>query len=196
NKQQQPAHVYIFNHEKFSHEERKGSRKDVKALRKTFKKLQCKVIEIRDPKLAKVKHEVHKLTVANFDAHSALVVVILSHGERNEKIKTCDNKLYSLDNDVLFQLFGNRSLRGKPKILIVQACKGTMAADVSPIDNCCDPSDYIKCYSTTEGFLSYRDELNGSVYIQMLCKIMNRYALTKDFRRIIEHVNEKVKEES
>ncbi|KAH8285384.1 hypothetical protein KR054_008500 [Drosophila jambulina] len=192
-----PADVYIFNHEDFGPgENRNGSSEDVLALRKTFENLQCKVIEIQDPTRSVVEQEVGKLVVKNFDAHSALVIVILSHGLRKEMIGTCDQQLYSLDDDVLFPLFANKSLSGKPKILIVQACKGGMRAGLSVRRNCYDPREFIKCYSTTEGFLCYRHEANGSVYIQTLCRVMDQDALTKDFRRIIEDVNAKVAEES
>lgn len=50
----------------------------------------------------------------------------------------------------------------------------------------------MKCYSTTEGFVSYRHPSEGSIYIQTFCEVMNNDALTKDFRAIINDVNQQV----
>lgn len=59
----------------------------------------------------------------NFEDHSALVLVMLSHGQRNDTLAAKDGE-YKLDDDVIFPLVRNRTLQNKPKILFVQACKG------------------------------------------------------------------------
>ncbi|KAI8038554.1 hypothetical protein M5D96_008461 [Drosophila gunungcola] len=188
-----PPAVYIFNHENFPTETRKGSSKDVDALRKTFEKMKCTIEVVPNPTFSMVKDTVTKLTRKCFYHLSALVIVILSHGNRKEKILACDDKEYDLDDDILFPLYENETLADKPKILIVQACKGNCKADCNTKRN---PSSYIKCYSTTEGFESYRNETNGSIFIQTLCNVMDQDGLTKDFLSIIEDVNVKVEVQS
>lgn len=59
----------------------------------------------------------------NFEDCSALVVVILSHGARNDTICAKDG-IYNVDDDIIFPIVRNRTLQSKPKILFVQTCKG------------------------------------------------------------------------
>ncbi|XP_016994358.3 caspase-3 [Drosophila takahashii] len=191
----QPPIVCIFNHTFHGNEKkvRHGSEKDVEALFKTFGNLKCQVEEVKDPKKSDIKEKIANLSLKNFNHLSGVVIVILSHGGRKEKIETCDQQFYDLDDDVLFPLFRNKTLIGKPKILIVQACKDYMhrlQADSSIIDPV--HSYYIKCYSTSEGLQSFRHTLEGSFYIQALCNEMDQHALTKDFKAIVEDVNVKV----
>lgn len=56
-----PAHVIVFNHEVFeSHGFRKGSTNDVKALKKTFKELKCKLQIIQNATVDTVRSTVKK----------------------------------------------------------------------------------------------------------------------------------------
>lgn len=119
-----------------------------------------------------------------------MIIVILSHGHLKEEIEASDNQKYDLDTEVVNPLLKNPTLKGKPKILVVQACKGVWEADANPFRR--DPLGIMKCYSTTEGFLSYRHSSKGSVYIQTFCEVMNKDALTKDFRAIVNDVNQQV----
>ncbi|XP_017049219.1 caspase-like [Drosophila ficusphila] len=187
----QPPYVCILNHEDFSENpglNRKGSSKDVEALHRTFKKLNCQIEDVSNPTFAKVQDTMEKLSEKNFDNLAGVVIVILSHGKLKEKILTCDSKNYDLDEHVLFKLNENETLKRKHKILIVQACKGGWEMDAAYEDG----SQFMKCYSTTEGFVSYRNRSTGSIYIQTLCAAMDQDALKKDFKLIIEDVNEKV----
>ncbi|XP_037725378.1 caspase-14 [Drosophila subpulchrella] len=193
-----PPLVCILHHVDFKNnpgKRREGSSQDVEALKKTFGSLKCQIIEVPNPTLAVVKEKVAELALKEFDQLSGLVIIILSHGERKEKIESCDGQMYDLDDDVLFPLRDNSTLKGKPKILIVQACKNKrLEADSSRIEP--DHSYYMKCYSTTEGMKSYRDPVEGSIFIQTLCTAMDQHALTKDFKVIMEEVNAMVEIES
>uniref|UniRef100_A0A6P4F9W2 Uncharacterized protein LOC108049260 n=1 Tax=Drosophila rhopaloa TaxID=1041015 RepID=A0A6P4F9W2_DRORH len=192
----QPPLVYIFNHEIFKNtvKNRSGSSKDVDALRSTFENLNCEVHEVPNPTLAMIQGTFKKLEVENLKLRSAVVIAILSHGNRNELIEACDDTNYYLDDDVLFPLLRNDTLRGKPKILIVQACKGILEADSNRIS--CNPRDFIICYGTTEGFEAYRHPFFGSPFIQTLCQHMDKDGKTKDFQKIMQAVNQSVTEEA
>lgn len=197
--------VLILNHHIFRDgREREGSAQDVQALHRTFTSLNCDVIEILNPTLDVVKQKFKNCEYLVYEIHiyeinvsivvekdslmhlPALVIVILSHGDRNDVIETCDNKRYNLNDDVLYPLFNNKTLDGKPKILITQACKGNLEVDAIPIRY--SPQDYIKCYSTTEGFRSYRDPDSGSPYIQALCTHLEVYGKEWDFESLIRQV--------
>lgn len=72
--------------------------------------------------------------------------------------------LYSIDDDVLFPIVRNDTLRGKPKIILVQACKGDKEIEIyadsmksSPGGN---PDEILKFYSTFEGKLFFYDRFS------------------------------------
>ncbi|XP_068145587.1 caspase-1 [Drosophila tropicalis] len=186
-----PAEVYIFNHEKFDNpkKERHGSDKDVKALEKAFQKFKCKVKVITDASVNEVKRTVNDLKQANFEEHSALVIVVLSHGNRNDKIMGRDSK-YSLNDDVLFPILLNRTLDGKPKILIVQACKGHMNSRVRRSATYC--SEVLKCYSALEGFVSRRNVETGTIFIQTFCEIFEKMGKKNHIEAIMTEVRKEV----
>ncbi|KAH8316283.1 hypothetical protein KR067_004188, partial [Drosophila pandora] len=187
-----PATVVILNHEIFNDTSmnRPGSSKDVESLYKTFQKLGCSIEVHHNPVFDEVSSTIKNLSKRDFKLQSALIIVILSHGHPKEKIEASDNQKYDLDTEVVNPLLSNPTLKGKPKILVVQACKGVWEADAEPLRK--DPLGIMKCYSTTEGFLSYRHPSEGSVYIQTFCEVMNKDALTKDFRAIMNDVNQQV----
>lgn len=69
------------------------------------------------------------------------------------------DELYSIDDDVLFPMVRNETLKGKPKIILVQACKGDREIEVyadsmksAPSGN---PDEILKFYSTFEGRSSF-----------------------------------------
>lgn len=191
-----PARVYIFNHERFDNKNvfRTGSGQDVKVLRYTFEQFKCKVEIITDATLATIKRTVRMLETKDFEDKSALVLVMLSHGTRHDRIAAKDND-YSLDYDVLFPILRNRTLRDKPKLLFVQACKGAnelggfMTDAAQPNGS---PNEILKCYSTYEGYVSYRTE-DGTPFIQSLCEALNRTGKTSDIDTIMTNVRRVVK---
>ncbi|EDW90874.1 caspase-3 isoform X1 [Drosophila yakuba] len=195
NKKFKPPVVYILNHEKFRKspdKNRVGSSKDVEALCNTFNNLNCRVKVISNPELSDVKKKLKEWSEKQFTQEAGFVLCILSHGFLKETILACDDKEYNLDDDVLFPLFRNPTLSGKPKILIVQACKGKFRADAKKMNN----EPYIKCYSTSEGYVSYRNEAKGSIFIQTLCEIMDQYGHKKDFQTIFKYVKAEVQRRS
>ncbi|KAH8373089.1 hypothetical protein KR009_011630 [Drosophila setifemur] len=191
-----PARVYIFNNERFDtkNEFRAGSAQDVKALCSSFEQLKCKVEVITDATLATLKKTVRMLETKDFLDKSALVLVVLSHGTRYDRLAAKDDD-YSLDDDVLFPILRNRTLKDKPKLLFVQACKGAnelggfMTDAIQPNGS---PNEILKCYSTYEGYVSFRRE-DGTPFIQTLCEALNRSGRTSDIDAIMMNVRRVVK---
>ncbi|KAH8390256.1 hypothetical protein KR200_010686 [Drosophila serrata] len=194
-----PARVYIFNNERFDtkNEFRAGSANDVKALRSTFERLKCKVEVITDPTLATLKRTVKTLETKDFGDKSALVLVFLSHGTRHDRLAAKDDD-YSLDYDVIFPILRNRTLKDKPKLLFVQACKGAnelggfMTDAAQPNGS---PNEILKCYSTYEGYVSYRTE-DGTPFIQTLCEALDKSGKTSDIDAIMTSVRRVVKSQT
>lgn len=71
-----------------------------------------------------IQYFIYLVEQKNFSDRSALVVVVLSHGQRYDTLAARDGD-YKLDDDVIFPIVRNRTLQNKPKILFVQACKGS-----------------------------------------------------------------------
>lgn len=130
----------------------------------------------------------------DFGDKSALVLVFLSHGTRNDRLAAKDDD-YSLDYDVVFPILRNRTLKDKPKMLFVQACKGAnelggfMTDAAQPNGS---PNEILKCYSTYEGYVSYRTE-DGTPFIQTLCEALDSSGKTSDIDAIMTNVRRVVK---
>lgn len=204
----------IFNHENFYWHLRLNSRSGTTAdrdnLKTRFKELGFEVKAFNDYKRDQVLEELNKAADANHADADCLVCVFLSHGE-NGHIYAYDDKI---DVDEITALFkGNKchSLAGKPKIFILQACRGDKHDDpVVPMDVTDSEmknevevdagvlytlpagADFIMCYSVAEGYYSHREVIRGSWYIQDLCEILKRYGSTAEFTELLTLVNRKV----
>lgn len=142
-------------------------------------------------------HAFPLFSVSNED-HSAsdcLVVAMMSHGKSEGRIYASDG---DFDVSELWDPFigdtGCHTLIGKPKLFFIQACKGEMAdpgillkkkavgVSLTPqgdsTDSQVESSDYffipvmadlLIMYSTSEGYISYRNPATGSAFIQALC---------------------------
>ena len=185
----------IFAQENFDDgcNRREGTEADVKNLEKAFKHLGFQNEIFKDLSVAEVKNELEKYSRMDHSANDCIAVTMLTHGSRNF-LRARDNEF---PVDLLskpFEADQCRSLAGRPKIFIIQACRGE---DSNPGPNCAGPnrgedsnpgveingggpnsvrianhSDFIKGFSTYEGEVSYRHPQEGSIYIQALCKVI------------------------
>ncbi|XP_073952838.1 caspase-3-like [Choristoneura fumiferana] len=132
-------------------------------------------------------HEtVKKLSKRDHRNTSCVCVVILTHGNTNGELLAADQP-YELESLVALLQKGNEWLVGKPKLFIVQACRG---GDVDKgqlqFDGSGDYSfvsthaDTLVLRSSVEGFLSWRDE-DGSWLIQELCRVVHATQRQLDF---------------
>uniref|UniRef100_A0A1B0D650 Caspase n=1 Tax=Phlebotomus papatasi TaxID=29031 RepID=A0A1B0D650_PHLPP len=178
------GYAIIFNNEKFdgdSKEFRVGSRNDEKELQKTLTRFNIETKVERDPSLSTIEKKVKEISKMDFKKKSCLFVCILSHGNQGQTIFAKD-KSYNLDKDVIEPIIKNATLVGKPKIFIIQACKGAIQSfgiamtDATPVStsSLTKPSeaDILILYSSYEGRVSYRLEM-GSIFIQKLCTFIN-----------------------
>lgn len=173
-----PAYVVIFHH-LFKNDKalfRKGSEHDLKLIKDFFKKYNAKISDIcEDFSVAKVKKKMSEVRTKNLSNYSCLIVVIMSHGGLNDKIQTVDG-FYQLDNAVVEPTLMNDTLKGKPRLFFVQACKGdaVMESDITPTAT--NKFDILKCFSTYEGTLSYRNSMTGSTFIQTLFELIRQHS--------------------
>ncbi|XP_059413286.1 caspase-6-like [Carassius carassius] len=204
----------IFNHERFYFElmmsNRSGTEADKHNLVRRFQELGFEVKAYDNYERDEVMSIITEAAAANHVDADCFVCVFLSHGE-NGHIYAYDTKIEIQEITDLFKGDKCRSLVGKPKIFIFQACRGDKHDEpVIPMDAldshivnevvvdagafCTLPAgaDFLMCYSVAEGFFSHREVVNGSWYIQDLSEILRHYGSTLEFTDILTLVNRKV----
>lgn len=140
----------------------------------------------------------------NHSESDCIVVCILTHGE-NGLLWARDSQ-YKTDS--VFEYFrGHKcpSLAGKPKIFIIQACKGQKldpGVSLSGPTDVCDarptsiriPScaDFLVAYSTPDSYFSWRNTNNGSWFIQSISEVFTQHAHQLDLMTMLTMVNRKV----
>ncbi|KAM4700131.1 caspase-1-A-like isoform 2-T2 [Discoglossus pictus] len=127
-------------------------------------------------------------------------IVFMSHGVKDgicginsEEIRNQDGTVTVTDllrTEEIFMTFNNKNcskLRDKPKVIIIQACRGHQEGQVFASDSAAEPeldddafrkvqieSDFICLYSSTPDTVSWRDPKSGSLFIQRLITKMNK----------------------
>ncbi|CAH1795557.1 unnamed protein product [Owenia fusiformis] len=135
--------------------------------------------------------------------------VILSHGE--------EGVVYGTDGVVPIEKLtepfkGNKceSLRGKPKMFFIQACRGQKfdegvettdddgegldETDANTVHRIPAEADFLMAYSVVPGYFSWRNSTRGSWFIQALCSVLEKYGENPDYDilRIMTRVNRMV----
>ncbi|XP_008587292.1 PREDICTED: caspase-14 [Galeopterus variegatus] len=187
---------------------REGSEADLDALEYMFQQLRFESTMKRDPTAQQFQEELEKFQQAidrREDPVSCAFVVLMAHGEEG-LLKGEDEQMVKLEN--LFELLNNRNcraLRAKPKVYIVQACRGeqkdpgqTVGGDEIMTITQDSPqtiptyTDTLHIYSTVEGYIAYRHDQEGSCFIQTLVDVFTKkkgpilQLLTEVTRRMAE----------
>ncbi|KAM4707434.1 caspase-6 [Discoglossus pictus] len=208
----------IFNHEwffwKLTLSERRGTNADRDNLKRRLTDLGFEVESYDNLKTDEVQEKIRQASERDHSDADCFLCVFLSHGE-DKHIYTYDAKIEIQELTHLFKGDQCPSLVGKPKIFIIQACRGdkhdepVLARDA--IDSAVDtpdtnqvevdaasvytlPSgaDFIMCYSVAEGYYSHRETMFGSWYIQDLCDTIKTYGNTLEFTELLTLVNRMV----
>ncbi|XP_009067765.1 PREDICTED: caspase-6, partial [Acanthisitta chloris] len=207
----------IFNHEHFYWQlrlsDRRGTFADRDNLKRSLTDLGFEVRLFDDLTTKAVMEQIYEASMDDHSNADCFVCVFLSHGE--------DDHIYAYDGKIqietVIDMFrGNKcqSLVGKPKIFIIQACRGDKhddavvahdaldSGDESPVNETeVDAAgvytlpagaDFIMCYSVAQGYFSHRDTLHGSWYIQDLCETLRTHGCSLEFTELLTVVNRKV----
>lgn len=120
--------VNNINFEQDIFPERKGSDEDAKRFDDIFQQLGFKVIMTRNQTADQMRQQFKDVAAACKQEHDALFVFILSHGSEHGIYGT-DGMEVNLQTEVL-SYFDNRNCKmmlGKPKVFVLQACRGRAA---------------------------------------------------------------------
>ncbi|XP_064483194.1 caspase-3-like [Ornithodoros turicata] len=192
----------IFNHKVFKSklnlEERTGTDVDVQNLKSCFSRLGFDVVIYDDYSVKQMRNTLESLSKKSHTEHDCFVCCVLTHGG--------EGFVYGEDGrlpvkDIMKPFLGSSCLDlvGKPKIFIIQACRGTtkdkgvtVVADTTDSDAVCKlPShaDILSCYSTVADHVSWRNMGLGSWFLQALCKVLNEQSHNTDLLTMLTTVN-------
>ncbi|XP_007939063.1 caspase-3 [Orycteropus afer afer] len=180
---------------------RSGTDVDAANLRETFRNLKYEVRNKNDLTREEIVELMHNVSEEDHSKRSSFICVLLSHGDEGVIFGT--NGPVDLKKLTSFFRGDNcRSLTGKPKLFIIQACRGTdldcgietdsnldddMTCQKIPIE-----ADFLYAYSTAPGYYSWRNSKDGSWFIQSLCAMLRQYAPKLELMHILTRVNRKV----
>uniref|UniRef100_I3KLR7 Caspase-6 n=1 Tax=Oreochromis niloticus TaxID=8128 RepID=I3KLR7_ORENI len=204
----------IFNQEDFfwrlDLKERPGTNVDRDNLEKRLKDLNFEVKCHNNLKVEEVLEKIGKAAEEDHSDADCFLLAFLSHGEDNH-VYCHDGKISIQEITSMFKGDKCQNLVGKPKIFIIQACRGkefdvsvtvtpasTMESeekvfmDASTIQTLPAGADFIMCYSVAQGYYSFREKDNGSWYIQDLCQLLQKYGDSLEFTELLTRVNRKV----
>ncbi|CAL8071982.1 unnamed protein product [Calicophoron daubneyi] len=218
------GYVLIINNENYAestgYSKRLGSAQDVQKLCSLFQEFSYSVAVLQDPKgdefMKAVRSFASKEELGKVDAAG---LIILSHGLQHHVIAS-DGTLVNLDSVVsCFTTQNCPLLAGKPKLLILQACRGegrdygasttgsgrSSACGITAVDYSLGPASWVSlpymcdaviAFSTLPGFVSWRSEKEGSWYISKLVEVFHQLGRSVHVMDLLTQVNNKMVEES
>ncbi|XP_062515591.1 caspase-8-like [Corticium candelabrum] len=171
--------------------DRQGSERDVQMLSHTFERLKFRIDVRRDLTGSDLVAALREYGSRDHSDYDCFVCCMLSHGKKDF--------IYGSDSDPVNveQLTGQvnglscPSLRAKPKLFFIQACRGTDDDTGVETDAVFDAhtqrdaieqvkiplsADYLLGYAAPPGKVSFRSTTQGSWYISALCETLNTYA--------------------
>ncbi|XP_074129427.1 caspase-6 isoform X2 [Sminthopsis crassicaudata] len=208
----------IFNHERFfwhlTLPERRGTRADRDNLKLRLSNLGFEVHCYDDLKAEDLLKTIHQVSSSSHVDADCFLCVFLTHGEENH-IYAYDAKIDIQKLTAMFKGDKCQSLVGKPKIFIIQACRGEQhdvpvipldvvdyqteevdvnetEVDAASVYTLPAGADFLMCYSVAEGYYSHRETVNGSWYIQDFCEMLGKYGSSLEFTELLTLVNRKV----
>lgn len=168
---------------------RNGAEIDEKKLTELFKNfLSFKVESKKDLKSYEMGEEAAKMAQRDHREFDAFVFIVMSHGGHQEVIQGVDGSNWPIEN--LMNEFSPRKcpgLKNKPKLFIIQSCRGTRRSKASPdmSDDAYDPdllpdstlskgvcpleADFLLAFSTVPDYVALRNK-SGSLFVKV-CSI-------------------------
>ena len=164
-----------------------------------------------DLKANQIKNVLSRVAAEDHSDADCFVCVILSHGEEGVVFGT-DKRIEIKELTNFFKGDKCPGLIGKPKLFIIQACRGYQTdegfpinvADALPMDADDLPNivpqcirlpveaDFLFAYSTVPGYYSWRNGMNGSWYVQALADMLAKYGETMEIQHLLTKVHRMV----
>ncbi|XP_021190832.3 caspase-8 [Helicoverpa armigera] len=202
--------LIIFNQENIEgHQRRLGTEQDVEALTSTFGSFGFEVTPHKDLTHDELFKELKTFSEKDFTDYGCVAVAVLTHGSNNGLLRAKDQQYSEIKIINHFKDYSKSTLVTKPKLIIIQACRGTKIKEGVPVfrsgkirkdldEEDLEPyilpveSDLLILHSSYVGSPSHRNELHGSWFIQALCNKINALSTTHDLESIITEVKREV----
>lgn len=126
----------------------------------------------------------------DYSDYSSVIITIMTHGGSGDRLIASDGAEFSL-KDMSRPFKDTRTLRGKPKVFFIQACRGGSfdpgyelqtdnAGSFSSRPLTRKPTipteaDFLFAYAAAPNFVSFRTKAEGSWFIQTLCDVIEQY---------------------
>jgi len=198
--------AFVFNHMNFDPRlqlrPRNGTNCDRDNLRINLRQLDFEVEVYDDLPFKEIERILENAALEDHSDADCILVTVLSHGELG--ILYASDQPYKPDR--LWSHFTAdkcRTLAGKPKIFLIQACQGDqLDHGVDMVRTETDAgtasykipahADFLITYSTIPGFYSWRNTTAGSWFVQAFCHVIQREAHSRDLLSIMTRVCRKV----
>jgi len=196
---------------------RKGSQVDVKNLSALFQQLGFSVVILQNQTRSEtLKYLIDFSSNSAHMSADMMVFCMSTHGPERGKLMSSDCLEIDIEKDILRRFTNDNcpDLRGKPKFFIFQACQGqdtdygvelkrgntdcytdarpwiTGAEFPPPSSPLKDPAweDMLIAYATLPGFVSYRDHVRGTWFIESLCKVLMKQSCDTNLRDMLDEV--------
>lgn len=183
-------------------ESRIGSSIDAERVRETFKSLGFSISYYENHTKEQVMDILTKEAKRDHSDEDCFACIILTHGSsyyrvnskeqyhtREDMIMAADTTMLTSDILKLFRDSNCKTLQGKPKLFFIQACRGDTfdkgafletrdEVDAKPENStehipCPIYKDFLVMYATPPGYYAFRHPINGSWYIQALCRALS-----------------------
>ena len=204
--------------------DRCGSEVDVRTLRELFSWLRFEVDVVEDLEGQAMRDCLKRYTEIDQRNNDCFVACLMSHGEEDDIILGTDDVGIKLDDVCsMFSNRNCTTLAGKPKCFLVQACRGpaidqglvvrdapgrscqaTGEGDTQPFEQwkaefhaneaIADRADIIVANATVKGYVSYRNTVNGSRFVNSVDEVFRERAYYQDLLDMLTAVNGKVNE--
>ncbi|PFX29334.1 Caspase-3 [Stylophora pistillata] len=193
-------HNFIFPKRQDS--ARHGSEQDVKNLLSLFDDFNFKSRMVENFTQSQMVDILNETAAKDFSRYDCFLCIILSHGLKDG--------IYGTDEEVIkiegitsyFRRDACPSLEGKPKIFLIQACRGTQQ-DRVPIESDSEPvpyassslpadTDFLICFASAPGHQSYRQYDLGFWFISTVVAIFKEYAEREHLMDMMLRVNDRV----
>ncbi|KAK2587623.1 hypothetical protein KPH14_003748 [Odynerus spinipes] len=185
----------IFSHETFSLplKTRKGTRVDVDRLKSLLQNFGFQVEVRMNYSKKNILEELLQVSKLDHSNNECLAIFVLTHGFPD--MLSADDDFYNVSE--LWSPFTKErcpSLKGKPKLFFIQACRGESERlkEVREIRKTPDESDFLIAYATVEGHYSFRDILSGSWFIKEVYNVLDAYGRKYDLLTLLTFVAQQI----
>ncbi|XP_069589696.1 caspase-8-like [Ranitomeya imitator] len=191
--------------------DREGTEKDAEAIETVFRSRGYEVIQEKNLTGEKMLKSIKNYAKEDHTGRDSVVCFVLSHGDKGIVFGTDGKKVSVKELTDCFNGQNCPSLVGKPKVFFIQACQGdqsdtgvTYVSDSKEVVFVTDANggrlpitaDFLTAFACFEDYESLRNQTTGSVYIQMLCTVLQDNQFFKmDLTRILTKVQEKTADE-